>query len=176
MKPGQGAHRQQDSRISCGRLRASGKPQGDAIFERRLFCFCGRSSLRIPPGVGGNLAEKELKQEQLEIDTPGEILCAEMRAEEYPEDGGLERLRSAAEEQLRLHAGEIAVALGKKALSGDSNSAKFLLAISKEKPRPVRWRPRDGPTEAQRLAAEPQWEEPADSSGDAGDDDLEADD
>jgi hypothetical protein len=121
--------------------------------------------------MGGDLAEKELKKEQLEINTPGEILCAEMSAEESADEDGMECLRSAAEEQLRLYAANIAAALGKKALGGDLSSAKFLLAIVKEKPRPIRWRPRDGPTEAQRLAAEPQWEEPpADTSSECGND------
>jgi hypothetical protein len=122
------------------------------------------------------LAEEELTQEQFEIGTPGQILCPEIRAEEFADEDGLECLRKAAEEQLRLHAPNIAAALGKKAAGGDLNSAKLLLAITKEKPRPVRWRPRDGPTEAQRLAAEPQWEEPpADTPGETEDDDLDPD-
>jgi hypothetical protein len=116
------------------------------------------------------LAEKKLTKEQPEIAAPGEILCPEMRAEEIAGEDGMECLRSAAEEQLRLHAGEIASALGKKASGGDLSSAKFLLAVVKEKARPTRWGPRDGPTEAQRLAAEPQWEEPpADTSSECAD-------
>jgi hypothetical protein len=123
------------------------------------------------------LAAKKLKQEQFEIPTTGEILCAEVSAEEFADQDGMECLRSAAEEQLRQNAGNIARALGKKAAGGDLNSAKFLVAITKEKARGNRWRPRDGPTEAQRLAAEPQWEEPPpDSSGESGDDYPDPDD
>jgi hypothetical protein len=123
------------------------------------------------------LAETKQKQQQLEIATPGEILCAELRAKEFADDDALECLRRAIEEQLRLHAREIAEALGKKAKDGDVNSLKLLLVITKEKARTIRWRPRDGPTEAQRLAAEPPWEEPpADASGECGDEDLSPDD
>jgi hypothetical protein len=123
------------------------------------------------------LAETKQKQQQLEIATPGEILCAELRAKEFADDDGLECLRRAVEEQLRLHARKIAEALGKKAKDGDLNSLKLLLVITKEKARTIRWRPRDGPTEAQRLAAEPPWEEPpADASGECGDEDLSPDD
>jgi hypothetical protein len=118
------------------------------------------------------LAETKQKQAQLEIATPGEILCAELRAEEFADDDGLECLRRAVEEQLRLHAEEIAEALGNKAKDGDLNSLKLLLVISKEKARPIRWRPRDGPTEAQRLAAEPEWEEPPTETSDEGSDDI----
>jgi hypothetical protein len=110
--------------------------------------------------VGENLAEKKLTRGNREIETTGEILCPEVRAQEFTDEDGMECLRSAAEEQLRLHGGEIAAAQGKKAVGGNLNSAKFLIAILKEKARPIRWRPRDGPTEAQRLAAEPPWEEP----------------
>ncbi len=89
-----------------------------------------------------------------------EAICAQADAIEPAAEDALECLRSAAQEQLRRYAGKIALALGKKAACGDLNSAKFLLQVTKEKPRPGRSRRRDGPSEAQRLAAEPLWQDP----------------
>ncbi len=105
-------------------------------------------------------ASRQRKKEKNEREAQGKAICAQADALELAGEEGLECLRSAAEEQLRRYAGKIALALGKKAARGDLNSAKFLLQVTKEKPRPGRSRRRDGPSEAQRLAAEPLWQDP----------------
>jgi hypothetical protein len=113
------------------------------------------------------MTAKRKQQQENEQEASAEVISAEAGAEELPGEDGIDCLRIAAELQLRRYAGKIALALGKKAACGDLNSAKFLLAITKEKPRPGRSRRRDGPSEAQRLAAEPPWQEPPpDSSAD----------
>jgi hypothetical protein len=73
----------------------------------------------------------------------------------------MERLRSAAEVQLRRNANKIVTAQGEKAAGGDLSSAKFLLQVIKDKPRSRRWRRRTEPSEAQRLASELPWREPS---------------
>jgi len=81
-------------------------------------------------------------------------------ADELAGEDAIECLRSAVEEQLRRNAGKIARALAEKAACGDLNAAKLFLLLIKEKPQPRRSGRRDGPSEAQRLAAEPTWQEP----------------
>jgi hypothetical protein len=116
-------------------------------------------------------ATGDFEPEKIAVDSPGEILGAEASAYE----DGMECLRSAAEEQLRCLAGQIALALGKKAAGGDLNSAKFLLAVAKERTRKGPWLRRDGPSEAQRLAAEPRWVEPVtEPSAESEDDSADA--
>ena len=45
--------------------------------------------------MGEHLADKTLKQEQLEIDTPRETLSAQVDAEEFADDDGMDRLLAA---------------------------------------------------------------------------------
>jgi hypothetical protein len=103
-------------------------------------------------------AFKRRQKEDSARATPQEAIRAE--AEEPACEDAMECLRCAVEEQLRLNAGKIAKALAEKAACGDLNAAKLFLVVIKEKPRPRRSRRRDGPSEAQRLAAEPPWQEP----------------
>jgi hypothetical protein len=91
---------------------------------------------------------------------PEAAIRAEADADPPAEENGMECLRSAAEEQLRRNAKKIATALAAKAASGDLNCAKFLLLVTKENPKASPSRRRDGPSEAERLAAEPPWQEP----------------
>lgn len=105
-------------------------------------------------------ATRQLKEEHNECEAAeGPIRAAADADEPAPEDG-MECLRSAAEEQLRQNAGKIAKALAEKAACGDLNATKILFLVIKERPRSARWRRRTGPSEAQRLAAEPPWQEP----------------
>lgn len=121
--------------------------------------------------------KRKLAKAKDELEAPDDAIRAEAAVVEASGEDAMECLRSAAEEQLRRYAPKIALALGKKAACGDLNSAKFLLQVTKEKAGPGRWRRRDAPSEAQRLAAEPQWQGPVpdltdessgDSSGGAG--------
>ena len=106
-------------------------------------------------------AERKLQQEEDELAAPDDAICAEADADAMAGEGGMECLRTAADEQLRRNASKIASALAEKAACGDLNATKFLFLVTKEKPRPARWRRRSGPSEAQRLAAEPEWQEPS---------------
>jgi hypothetical protein len=92
--------------------------------------------------------------------TPEAAIRAEADVDAPAQENGMECLRSAAEEQLRRNATKIATALADKAASGDLNCAKFLLLVTKESPKTDPTRRRDGPSEAERLAAEPPWQEP----------------
>jgi hypothetical protein len=78
-------------------------------------------------------------------------------------EDGFESLRAAADKQLGKHSGKIAEALGKKAADGDLNSAKFLVAVAEKKERKGARKKRRGLSVAERLALEPQWEEPAET-------------
>lgn len=94
---------------------------------------------------------------------PAVAIRAQADADAPAQENGMECLRSAAEEQLRRNAAKIATALANKAASGDLNSAKFLFLVTKEKPRMSLSRRRTGPSEAERLAAEPPWQEPCET-------------
>jgi hypothetical protein len=123
-----------------------------------------------------------LRQTNHELETPNGCIFGleangriEASANDQPDEGGMESLRTAADVQVRLKANDIVSKVAEKAASGDLNSAKFLVMILKEKARAVPWRRKSGPSEAARLAAEPPWEEPPEpSSDDAGDADLES--
>jgi hypothetical protein len=93
-------------------------------------------------------------------DGMGEEMDAEAGAVEASGADAMEYLRSAVEEQLLRNADKIATALAERAARGDLNAAKICLLLIKEKPRPGRWRRRDAPSEAQRLADGPQWQDP----------------
>jgi hypothetical protein len=83
---------------------------------------------------------------------------------------GFESMRSAVERQLGQNSRQIAEAFGKKAAGGDLNSAKFLVAVAvaEKKTKKTMRKKRDGPTEAQRLALEPQWQDPSATDTEAG--------
>jgi hypothetical protein len=91
---------------------------------------------------------------------PEDAVDAEAGAVEASGADAMEYLRSAVEEQLLRNADKIATALAERAARGDLNAAKICLLLIKEKPRPGRWRRRDAPSEAQRLADGPQWQDP----------------
>jgi hypothetical protein len=97
-------------------------------------------------------------------DGMGEEMDAEAGAVEASGADAMEYLRSAVEEQLLRNADKIATALAERAARGDLNAAKICLLLIKEKPRPGRWRRRDAPSEAQRLADGPQWQDPVPES------------
>jgi hypothetical protein len=79
-------------------------------------------------------------------------------------EDGFESLRVAADRQLGQNSDKIAAALGQKAADGDLNSAKFLVAVAGKKERKNTRKKRSGLSVAQKLALEPQWEEPPESN------------
>ena len=77
--------------------------------------------------------------------------------------GGETRLRRAACDMVREKSTEIAEAMVKKAIEGESNSAKLLLALMNPKGRVgVEKKKRQGRSTARMLAAEPEWQGPMD--------------
>jgi hypothetical protein len=137
---------------------------------RRRFsgaAFLSRSAKThaLPPEafleeLGGSMTAKQ-KRQQESGKVPEEAISTEVCAADPGCDDAMERLRSAAEVQLRRNANKIVTAQGEKAAGGDLSSAKFLLQVIKDKPRSRRWRRRTEPSEAQRLASEPPWREPS---------------
>jgi hypothetical protein len=137
---------------------------------RRRFsgaAFLSRSAKThaLPPEafleeLGGSMTAKQ-KRQQESGKVPEEAISTEVCAADPGCDDAMERLRSAAEVQLRRNANKIVAAQGEKAAGGDLSSAKFLLQVIKDKPRSRRWRTRTEPSEAQRLASEPPWREPS---------------
>ncbi|MGA7340408.1 MAG: hypothetical protein WBE72_09375 [Terracidiphilus sp.] len=75
-------------------------------------------------------------------------------------EDGMESFRSAAEMQLSIHGDKIAKLIGDKAALGDLNCAKLLVGVAKDKARKNTKKKKRGPSMAQRIAAEPPWEEP----------------
>jgi hypothetical protein len=74
---------------------------------------------------------------------------------------GAEQLRQAADLRVGWNSEKIADVLTEKALAGDLASAKALVALAEaKKPSPEPVKKRCGPSMAEQLAAEPQWQEP----------------
>jgi len=72
---------------------------------------------------------------------------------------GVEQLHQAADKQVYEISEKLAEMLKKKALKGDLASAKTLVGLAeRKKPQPEPKKKRRGPSMAERLAAEPEWE------------------
>lgn len=110
---------------------------------------------QAPREAANTQVKKRAKQAS---EHPGERPDTETEANE----DGFESMRSAADRQLGQNSRQIAEAFGKKAADGDLNSAKFLVAVAvaEKKASKTTRKKRHGPTEAQRLALEPQWVPP----------------
>jgi len=77
---------------------------------------------------------------------------------------GAEQMRQAADRRVGRISEQLADLLEEKALKGDLASAKALFGLAeRKKPIPAPVKRRHGPTQAERWAAEPQWQgEPED--------------
>lgn len=84
-----------------------------------------------------------------------------IRKKEANQDGA-EQLRQEADKQVGLNSEKLADLLAQKALEGDLASTKMLLGLAEnKKPRAKPGKKRRGPSLAEQLTAEPEWQEPA---------------
>lgn len=166
--------------FSCGHLRGAcaqrktrGKrsiPRNSNIELRAIPVRNRRSSFSAGEQVCGALAGKvgtmadtvvELKtgtSQEATSSTTGTTEQQTSRRKTSCKDG-VERLRQAADKQVGQNWEELAFLMTAKALSGDLACAKALVALAAgKKPRPKRAKKRPGLTQAQRYAAEPQWQ------------------
>jgi len=107
------------------------------------------------------IASRKHRRNGIASNTPIATSSAQAGGEEQANGDGMECLSNAVDSQLRSRGTEIAEKLGEKAASGDLNSAKLMLSVAKEKSARGRKKTRSGASEALRLAAEPEWKEPA---------------
>lgn len=117
-------------------------------------------------GNGGPMRTEDQDPKDENTNTLSDGAGREASGESEANEDGFESLRDAADRELGKNSNIIAAAFGQKAAKGDLNSAKFLVAVAvTDKKRPKRARKkRRGLSVADRLALEPQWEEPPETN------------
>jgi hypothetical protein len=119
-------------------------------------------------GNGGMMAVTQQKQQELRTDNASETtgrttepkVVQRARRGRPTRKNGAEQMRQAADRRVGRISEQLADLLEGKALKGDLNSAKVLFGLAeRKKPIPEPVKKRRGPSQAERWAAEPQWQE-----------------
>ncbi|MGD0522593.1 MAG: hypothetical protein ABSA48_15160 [Terracidiphilus sp.] len=130
-----------------------------------MLLYCGREGPWSVAGNDGEMAEPQqvLKTEGLSGKTNSATNKRKRKRasrEKTARKNGAERLRLAVDRRLGLNSETLAVLLTNKALRGDVVTTKALVEIAEgKKPRPEPKKKRRGPSLAEQLAMEPQWQD-----------------
>ncbi len=149
-----------------------------------MLLYCGREGPWSVAGNDGEMAEaqQELTTEKAKGKTSNTTNKRQRewasrtraRAESARKDG-IERLRQAADRRVGRNAKELADLLTEKALTGDLPSTKELVRLAEgKKPRPEPVKKKRGPSLAEQLAMEPQWQGPPEYDEETGGGGVEA--
>lgn len=156
-----GDERQRHSENACGVIL---RMRFEAIPERscRMFLFRGREDAWSAGRNGGTMADaKKLSRGKTKGKTGSstERPLKAVRGKKACADGA-EQLRRAADQWLGWNSDTIANALTDNAVNGDLTSAKALVSLAEgKKASPEEVKKWCGPSLAERLAAEPPWQE-----------------
>jgi hypothetical protein len=133
-----------------------------------IFSYSAGAKVRgAVAGNGGKMAEEKQKpctrktKVKTGSTTKSRTRKSAIRKKEANQDGA-EQLRQEADKQVGLNSEKLADLLAQKALEGDLASTKMLLGLAEnKKPRAKPGKKRRGPSLAEQLTAEPEWQEPA---------------
>ncbi len=134
-----------------------------------MLLFCWRDDSRSVAGNGGKMAviRQDFKRDRTSEKTSsttnkktgeGAKRTRACGGKAGRKDGA-ERLRQEADRRVGRNSKQLADLLTEKALGGDLASAKVLVGLAeRKKPRPEPVKKRRGPSEAELLAIEPEWQ------------------
>jgi len=139
--------------------------------DRLRLLFCGRKVRGAMARNGGTMAEP--KQAQREDEARGKASGTTTnrkregaRREKAARMDGVERLRMAADRALGRNVKKLSDRLAQRAVDGNLASLRVLVMLAEgKKPRPEPVKKPRGPSRAQRLASEPEWEEGKEGTG-----------